>query len=91
MNIKLELPDYDGEAIDVIWEKNGKFDVDVSDDEVLIKANNAGLISFAKQMLYLAYNNVGDGSHIHFDVFFTQCRPKYGLIIEKNEDVSVIK
>lgn len=86
MKITIDIPDYDGEAIDVIWEENGKFDVDVLDDEVLIKANNAGLISFAKQMLYLACHNVGDGSHIHFDDFFTKCRPKYGLILEKNEE-----
>ena len=88
MIIKVDLPEYDDEnGLDVFWEKNGKFKIDVSMEEVVLSANTEGLISFAKQMLYLAYNQLPQGSHIHYDSFFTGCNPEFCFIIEKKEDI----
>ena len=53
----------------------------------VLSANKKGLISLAKQMLYLANNDFHcSGAHIHFDSFFTKMdNAKYDLIIEKTE------
>lgn len=83
MELKIIIPDYDGEAMDVIWQKNSYYTVDIFDDEVQLKVNSLGLISIAQQMLYMAYNDLPEGSHIHYDEFFTKLNNKYSLIIEK--------
>ena len=72
MKIILDLPNYDGNALDVIWEEGSTYLLEVNGNSAILKANNEGLISFAKQMLYLAYNNLPKGAHIHFDGFFTK-------------------
>lgn len=83
MTVVLELPDYDGNALDVIWEDNASYTAEVFENDILIKANRQGLISMAKQMLYMAYNDLPLGSHIHYNKFFTKTESKYDLIIEK--------
>ena len=81
------MPDYDGNGIDVIWEDESKYELKVFESEILLSANKKGLISLAKQMLYLANNDFHcSGAHIHFDSFFTKMdNAKYDLIIEKTE------
>jgi hypothetical protein len=37
------------------------------DGDVLLRANPAGLVSLAKQLLTLAQQGVPAGSHIHYD------------------------
>ena len=83
MKITLEIPDYDGSALDVIWEDKANYTAEVHEQDILIKANRQALISVAKQMLYLAYNDLPAGSHIHYDEFFTQTKGNYEIIIEK--------
>ena len=85
MKIKIDIPDYDGNAMDVIWEKNANYVVNVNEEEVIISANKQALISFARQMLYMAYNDLPIGSHVHYDEFFTKSITKKELIIEKVE------
>ena len=82
MKIVIELPDYDGNGIDVIWDENSKCRITVYDGEVGLSANREGLIAIAKQMLYMAYNDLPEGSHIHYDSFFTKQEGKE-LLIEK--------
>ncbi len=72
MNINFNIPDYDGNALDVIWEDNAEFSIKVNENDVVLIANKEGLISFAKQMIYMAYNDLPSGSHVHFDSFFTK-------------------
>lgn len=86
MKLKITIPDYDGEAMDVIWQDNSYYSMEVFDDEIQIRANSIGLISIAKQMLYMAYNDLPKGSHIHYDEFFTKINNKYSLVIEKMDD-----
>lgn len=85
MELKINIPDYDGDAMDVVWQDNSYYSTEVFDDEILIKANSAGLISIAKQMLYMAYNDLLKGRHVYYDQFFTKMNNKYSLIIEKTE------
>ena len=85
MKIKIDIPDYDGNAMDVIWEKNANYVVNVNEEEVIISANKQALISFARQMLYMAHNDLPIGSHVHYDEFFTKSITKKELIIEKVE------
>ena len=85
MKVILELPDYDGNGVDVIWDNGSKYELKVFDNEIALLANKNGLVSLAKQMLYLAYNDFDySGTHVHFDSFFTKMdNIEYELIIEK--------
>lgn len=84
MKIEFQIPDYDNDSLDVIWEDAAEYTIDINDNEIVLKANSKALLSFAKQMLYLAYQNLPTGSHIHYDEFFTKLQNlKYDFIIEK--------
>ena len=87
MKIYVELPDYDGNGLDVIWENNAKYSINVNGNNVVVSANKSGLIAFAKQMLYMAYHDLPKGSHVHYDDFFTKIETNdFELIIEKQTD-----
>jgi hypothetical protein len=85
MRLFIDIPDYDGNALDVIRETNADYtlEVDLDSDNVVLSANTEGLVSFAKQLLYMAYHDLPCGAHIHYDSFFTKVDCKYELIIEK--------
>lgn len=86
MKINIELPDYDGNAVDVIWGENAKYNLKICDNTVILSANKEGLISLAKQMLYFAHNDLMKGDHVHLDGFFTKMdNIEYELIIEKDD------
>lgn len=86
MKIEIEIPDYDGNALDVIWDHGGKYTIVNLGNDVIIKANEKGLISLAKQMLYIALNDLPEGSHVHYNSFFTCITDSlHELIIEKIE------
>ena len=81
MNVEINIPDFDGNGIDVIWEKGACVELGYEDNQILIRANRDGLISLAKQMIYLAVNEVASGSHVHYDDYFLGNTP-FELIIE---------
>lgn len=84
MKIVVDIPNYDGSGLDVIWENGSKYMLNIEGDHVVISANRGGLISIAKQMLYMAYNDLPAGSHIHYDSFFTKRNEtNIELVIEK--------
>lgn len=84
MKVTLDIPNYDGNGIDVVWETGSKYEISIADNNVVISANKNALVSIAKQMLYMAYNNLPNGSHIHYDSFFTKMNEEeYELVIEK--------
>ena len=84
MKIILDIPDYDGDSLDVVWDNGSKYTINIADNSVVISANKGALVSIAKQMLYMAYNNLPKGSHIHYDSFFTKMNEEeYELVIEK--------
>ena len=87
MIAKVELPDYDGNAIDAIWNDGSYFDIRIDDGSVYLSANSQGLISLAYQMLYMAYNDMSPGSHILYDGFLTGIPTgDYELCKEKKEN-----
>jgi len=84
MKVTLDIPDYDGNSLDVVWETGSKYAISIADNDVVISANKGALVSIAKQMLYMAYNNLPKGSHVHYDSFFTKMNEEeYELVIEK--------
>lgn len=84
MYIKLNIPNYDGNAVDVIWDKGANFTATTDGVNIIIKANKSGLMSLAKQMIYMAYNDLPSGSHIHYDDFLLpNIGDEYCLVIEK--------
>ena len=84
MKVTLDIPDYDENSIDVIWETGSKYTINIADNNVVISANKNALVSIAKQMIYMAYSNLPKGSHIHYDSFFTKMNEEeYELVIEK--------
>ena len=84
MKVTLEIPEYNENAVDVIWEDGSQYSLVVSGDTVELSANKQGLLSLAKQLLYFANNELPNGSHVHYSSFF--CRnleSDYELIISK--------
>ena len=87
MKIELDLPEYDGNAVDVIWTNDSFFSVTQTGELIILKANQKALITFAKQMLYLAVNDFPNGAHVHYDSFFTKLEnssPEF--VIEKIQE-----
>ena len=83
MKITLDVPYYDGNGLDVVWEIDSKYAIKIIGDNVVISANKNALVSIAKQMLYMAYNDLPEGSHVHYNRFFTKMNEEYELVIEK--------
>ncbi len=84
MKIHIDIPDYDGDGLDVIWDAGSRYAIHVDDGYVCITANKEGFISLAKQMLYMAHNDLPAGSHVHLDSFFTKMdNQEYELVIGK--------
>lgn len=67
MKITLEIPDYDGQYLIFDWDKNSMVEIEIFRDIVHIKANKTGLVSLAKNMLYLALS-VKPERHYHYDI-----------------------
>ena len=89
MKLSIYIPDYDGRGTDVIWEDDADYDLSVSGDSVVLRANRSGFISLARQMLYFAYQELPKGSHVHYDEFFTGRPHEYELIVEElNNEIS---
>lgn len=86
MKVTIDIPNFDGEGVDVIWDKNANYEIMVEGDEVMICANKEALMSIAKQMLYLAQSDIPLYAHVHYNAFFTgEVLSKYELGIEKKD------
>ena len=72
MIIQIEIPDYDDDTLEAIWDENAHFSVSVQDNQVAILANSAGLMSLGRQMIYMAYHDFPWGTHLHYDEFVTK-------------------
>ena len=76
MKFEFDIPEYrDSDGIEVFWSDGARYKLWLDCGQgVALKANKEGLISFAKQMLYLAYNDFPEAgvAHVHFDPFFTK-------------------
>ena len=84
MTLTVEVPDFDGNAMDVVWEENAKYIADVFQNNITVKSNSQGLMSLAKQMIYMAVSDLPVGSHVHYDGFFADhFEGRFELTIEK--------
>lgn len=82
--ITLEIPEYrPEEGFKNSWEDNFKISAENHEGQFFIKANRAGLISLAKQLLTLSEENVPAGTHFHLDVFNSLEEGSVELIIER--------
>ncbi|MEE1943954.1 hypothetical protein VRU48_02465 [Pedobacter sp. KR3-3] len=85
MEIKLNIPEYSTEqGLRSIWEDGFEIETEIIDNEIVIKANRAGLISLAKQLLTLAHDNVPSSCHFHLDEHSGLETGSKNLIIEKS-------
>ena len=82
MNVEISIPEFDGNAIDVIWEEAAHIELGYEDNQILIRADCKGLLSLAKQMIYMAVNDIGSGSHVHYAGYFLGDTP-FELVVEK--------
>lgn len=79
--VKLNIPEYDGNSLKLIWENNYKIKVEIDDESCIIKANKEGLISLAKQLLTLA--QVSNSNHYHLD--------EYGALEDGSNELVICK
>ena len=84
--MKLDIPAYSHkEGLPVTWSPGFEISVGQSGSDILIKANKAGLISLAVQLLTLAQDDVAAGSHFHYDEHNCLEDGSKSLIIEKHK------
>ena len=84
MKKEIEIIPYDANTgIQLSWEKNFTIEVKNTSNEVIISANNEGLLSLARHLLTLAQNEVPVGTHIHLDEYNSLEEGSIDLIIEK--------
>ncbi|HZO70596.1 MAG TPA: hypothetical protein VFB60_00225 [Ktedonobacteraceae bacterium] len=68
MNLTLDIPDYkEFQSVRTIWEEGFTICAQIDQGQVIIKADQAGLVSLARHLLTLAQKDVPTGSHIHYD------------------------
>jgi hypothetical protein len=56
-----------GGGLRLEWTYGFRIEVSAGSDEVLIRANKAGLTSLAQHLLTLAEDDVASGAHVHLD------------------------
>ncbi|MFD2286690.1 hypothetical protein GJU39_22355 [Pedobacter petrophilus] len=83
MEIKLEIPEYTGEGIIYEWEYGFEIKPIITNGEILITANRAGLISLARQLLTLAQEDIPVNFHLHYDSDNSLEEGSNELIIQK--------
>lgn len=84
MKKEIDIIPYDANTgIQLKWDNNFTIEVKNAGDEVIISANNEGLLSLARLLLTLAQNEVPMGTHIHLDEHSLLEEGSIDLIIEK--------
>ena len=84
MKQEIEIVQYDAnKGIQFNWEENFEIEVKNEGGEVIISANNEGLLSLARHLLTLAQNEVPIGTHIHLDEYNSLEEGSIGLTFEK--------
>ena len=84
MEIKLNIPDYSiDKGFKFEWEYGFEIDAKMKFGSVVVTANKAGLLSLAKQLLFLAQDEVPMGYHFHLDETNSLEQGSLELIIQK--------
>ncbi|PWS30241.1 hypothetical protein DF947_18985 [Pedobacter paludis] len=70
IELKLNIPTYSSEkGLPYNWEDGFSIKTEIIENQIQVKANKAGLISLAKQLLLLAQDESPVGCHYHFDEY----------------------
>ena len=86
MKVNLDIPQYsESDGLVNHWEHNFTIEVSFNNNATYIKANKAGLVSLAIQLLTLAQDGVEAGRHFHYDHHNSLEEGSGDLIIEKTE------
>jgi hypothetical protein len=91
MKITLEIPEYTGDDLKSHWENGFEISVSNTNNQLIIQANKAGLISLATQLLTLAQNEVPINHHFHYDENNSLETGSAELIIEKMQSLSPVQ
>lgn len=84
MTIQLELPDYDArEGFISQWEDGFELKVENIGSYIQVTGNKEGLISLARQLLYLAQDSFPAGYHLHYDSSNSLDEGSLHLVISK--------
>ena len=68
MKIELEIHRYERESgLRIEWMNGSTLIVELSDNEVLISGNRAGLLTLATHLATLAQPEVPAGNHLHYE------------------------
>ena len=82
---KLSITEYACDGMKIVFEKNSKIKVEISDGYCIIEANKEGLISLAKQFLNLA--EVQGDFHYHLEEGIGLENGSDELVICKDDDI----
>lgn len=83
--IKIRIPEYNN-GVELHWEDGFKIETSAYEG-ITIEANREGLISLARHLLFLAQDEVPNGSHFHLDEFIFLEAGSVELIVSKKENV----
>ena len=82
MIVNIEIPEFEDESLETIWDAKAEISVSVHNQQVSIMANAEGLMTLGKQMIYMAQYDFPWGTHLHYDEFVTGKKPQqFELII----------
>lgn len=84
MKILIEIPDYTVEkGFRTEWEYGFEIKSEIQDNEIIISANKAGLLSLAKHLLSLAEDEIPAGYHLHYDEYNSLETDSVEIILQK--------
>ena len=82
--IQIEIPTYDkNKGLQYKWEDGFIVETKIEDGQIVISANQAGLISLANHFLSLAQQDVAAGCHMHFDEYNSLEEGSVEMVLEK--------
>lgn len=68
MKQHIDLPLFDGDALDVIMHRDlASYGIVIYQNSISISMNTVFMRDFAYQLLYFVQNNLKPGDHIHYD------------------------
>lgn len=82
MNIDIPIYSKDN-GIQLCWSPGFSIKVSSNNDEIIITANQEGLLSLANHLLNLAQVEVPCGTHIHLDEYNSLEDGSQNIVIEK--------
>jgi len=84
MEIQIKVNDYNmQDGLKLNWTDNYKIEVNNNHGEIIISANEEGLLSLANHFLTLAQANVPTGTHIHLDEYNSLEEGSTEVVIQK--------